>query len=689
MTKAESRTVIATLDSDAMGSETKNEIEHLREEIRRHNRLYFVDGKKEITDLEFDKLVKSLEVLERQFPEYDSSDSPTHKVGGEPIEGFETVPHRLPMLSVDNVYDKNALLEFKQRVVKLLDEQPFELAIEYKIDGVALALIYENGVLVQGVTRGDGTQGDDITHNARTLRGVPLKLSGEKLPPVFEIRGEAYISNSDFAHLQSEQKARGETVFANPRNTAAGALKLLDPKQCAARGLRFFAHGIGYVEGDVAATHTEFLDAVATMGVPVTPGVKAFSNFDDALVYADEMAEATHSLDFEVDGLVFKVNDVAQREQLGNTNKSPRWIIAYKWEKYEATTQVEDITVQVGKTGTLTPVAHLKPVEIDGTTVSRASLHNRDEIERLGVQIGDWAVVEKAGKIIPHVVRVEEHRRDGSQQPFLFPSECPECQTEAVQDEGGVYIRCPNPYCPAQLRESLRFFASKSAMDIEGLGIKRIEQLLEAQLLQSLPDIYRLYERKEELLALERTGQKSVDNLLEAIKNSKSRPLWRLLTGLNIRHVGTRTAQLLTERFGTLDGIIEQSEETLADVEEIGPVIADSVSSYFQADMGKQIVNELRPFGLNFGAPVETMEAATDRSLEGQTVVVTGTLQRFTRDEIKELIRNHGGKASGSVSKKTGFVVAGEKPGSKVDKANTLGVKVLTEDEFLILIDGE
>lgn len=577
-----------------MGAKEKKEVGRLRDEIRQHNRSYFVDGKPKITDLEFDRLVKRLEAIETQFPEYDSPDSPTHKVGGQPIEGFTTVPHRIPMLSVDNVYDKNALVDFNQRVEKLLNQQPFKLAIEYKIDGVALALLYENGVLVQGLTRGNGMQGDDITHNARTLRGVPLKLSGKHVPPVLEIRGEAYISNSDFARLQSEQQDRGETVFANPRSTAAGALKLLDPKQCAARGLRFFAHGLGYVDGEFAVSHTKFLSAVAAMGVPVTPGVRAFTKTEEALTYADQMAEEMHSLDFEVDGLVFKVNDFAQRQQLGQTTKSPRWIIAYKWEKYEATTQVEDITIQVGKTGTLTPVAHLTPVEIDGTTVSRASLHNRDEIERLGVQIGDWAVVEKAGKIIPHVVRVEEHRRDGTQKPFVFPSHCPECQTSAVRDEGGVYIRCPNPNCPAQLRESVRFFASRSAMDIEGLGIKRIEQLLEAQLLNSIPGIYRLFERKEELLALERTGQKSVNNLLEAVENSKSRPLWRLLTGLNIRHVGTRNAQVLTERFGALDAIIEQSEEALADVDEIGPVIANSVHSYFASTVGQQIIDELR-----------------------------------------------------------------------------------------------
>ena len=673
-----------------MSVSVRSEMERLRAEIERHNRLYYVDAAPEIGDYEYDQLMRQLQQLEQEHPEYDSPDSPTHKVGGRPIEGFQTVAHRVPMLSIDNVYDEKELREFDSRLRKLL--QPGETigyTVEYKIDGVALAILYENGRLVRGVTRGDGRVGDDITENVRTLRGVPLRLSGPGVPAVLEVRGEAYIANSDFARLRADQERKGEAPFANPRNTAAGALKLLDSKLCAARSLRFMAHGVGYVEGAEYASHTEFLDAIRRMGIPATPDVRTCESLEQALEESQVLMENLHALDFEVDGLVFKVNRLGQRERLGQTSKSPRWVIAYKWERYEAVTRVKEIAIQVGKTGALTPVAHLEPVEIAGTTVSRSSLHNRDEIERLGVQIGDWVVVEKAGKIIPHVVRVEEHRRDGSQAPFQFPTACPECQTAVVQDEGGVYIRCPNPNCPAQLRETVRFFASRSAMDIEGLGIKLVEQLVESGLVKSLPDIYRLKDHRAELLAFERQGEKSVDNLLDAIELSKNRPLWRLLTGLNIRHVGTRTAQILADEFGTLDAICRQAEDTLAAVNEIGPIIALAIYSFFNSDHSRCMIDELRAFGLNFGeAPSAQTDAQEARKLEGKTIVVTGTLQHFSRDGIKELIHNHGGKAAGSVSKKTDYVVVGENAGSKLAKANELGVPILSEQEFLTLLEG-
>jgi DNA ligase (NAD+) len=670
-----------------MTADVKQKIEQLRNEIRHNNYLYYVEARPEISDLEFDTLLKKLEKLEKEYPQYDSPDSPTHKVGGEPIEGFQTVTHRLPMLSIDNVYDEAELAKFDVRVKKLLKGEPLEYTVEYKIDGVALALIYENGMLAQGLTRGDGRSGDDITHNARTLLGVPLKLLGENHPAVLEVRGEALIGNHDFAHIRSDQEQRGEQPFANPRNATAGALKLLDPKLCASRRVRFLAHGTGYTEGIEQQTHIEYLKALSKMGIPVTPGVKAFSDMKQAHDYTHKLIEDLHTIDFEVDGIVMKVNNFQQRERLGHTSKSPRWLIAYKWEKYEAVTQIEDIKIQVGKTGTLTPVAYLKPVKIAGSTVSRASLHNRDEIQRLGVKVGDWVVVEKAGKIIPHVVRVEEHRREGSERSFRFPKKCPECQTEVVRDEGGVYIRCPNPNCPAQLRESLRFYASRSAIDIEGLGIKRIEQLIEAGLVSSIPDIYRLKDRRTEILSLERSGEKSVENLLVAIENSKSQPLWRLLTGLNVRHVGTNNAQILADRFGTMDEITKQSEQALAEVEEIGPVIAQSVHAFFDSKVGRSIVKELRTFQLNLGKPVpKTEDDSATKVLAGKTVVVTGTLEHFTRDGVKETIHQLGGKAAGSVSKKTDFVVIGEKPGSKLTKAQELGITVLTEEEFLKMI---
>jgi DNA ligase (NAD+) len=424
------------------------------------------------------------------------------------------------------------------------------------------------------------------------------------------------------------------------------------------------------------------------MGIPPTPRVEARPTFEKTQEYIQTLIDDLHEQEFEVDGIVLKINDFAQRERLGMTSKSPRWLIAYKWEKYEAVTQINDIGINVGKTGVLTPFAILEPVLIAGTTVSRASLHNADELQRLGVKIGDWVTVEKAGKIIPHVVRVEEHRRDGSERPFRFPRKCPDCGTPVVKDEGGVYIRCPNANCPAQLRESLTFFASRGAMDIEGLGIKLVMQLTDAGLVKSLADVYRLKDRRDELLELERMGEKSVDKLLEGIEASKGRPLWRLLTGLNIRHVGSSNAQVLANRFGTLDEIMKQSAEQLAEVHEIGDVIAHSIHTFFASPPNRKLIEELRELGVGFGQPISADELAQRSGpLSGKTIVVTGTLERFSRDQIKEFIQQHGGKAAGSVSKKTDFVVAGDSAGSKLDKARELGVKVLTEDEFLKLID--
>ena len=715
----------ATPPKHRMTVSPRDEIDSLRATIRRHDALYYVQATPEISDNEYDRLMKRLIALEAAHPEFDSDDSPSRKVGGRPIEGFVTVEHRVPMLSIDNVYDEKELAEFGQRVAKLLGGRPGEWLVEYKVDGVALSLIYEKGRLVRAVTRGDGRRGDDVTHNARTMRGVPLQLceasslpplappgrgaggegqSGTRpvvdrsaaaaaaIPSLLEVRGEAYISNSDFAQLHAASIERGEEPLKNSRNATAGAIKLLDPTLCAERKLRFFAHSVGSLEGASFATHGEFLQRIQQFGLPSVPKTAVRPSFDSAVEYAQSLMQELHSLDFEVDGLVLKVNDLALREELGYTSKSPRWVVAFKWEKYEAETRVADILVQVGKTGTLTPVACLEPVEIAGTTVSRASLHNRDEIARLGIQIGDRVIVEKAGKIIPHVVRVETQHRDGTQRPFDFPTHCPECQTAVEQDEGGVYVRCPNQNCPAQLREGLRYFASRAAMDIEGLGAKLIEQLTEAKLLTSFADIYRLKDRRAELLELDRLGAKSVDNLLtgkSGIEASKDRRLWRLLTALNLRHVGVRTAQQLAERFGSMEAIASASETDLAQVDEIGDVIAKSVRAFFTSDYGQRIVSDLKALGLNMGSEADAAAAAAKNAagvLAGKTLVVTGTLTRFTRDQIQELIQQHGGRAASSVSKKTDYLVAGTDAGSKLTKARDLGVPVLDEDGFIALI---
>lgn len=672
-----------------MSDGVAQEIASLRDEIERHNRLYYVEAQPEITDREFDRLLNRLIDLEQQHPEFQSPDSPTQKVGGQPIEGFQTVPHAVPMLSIENVFEPEGIDEFDRRICKLLDRETLDYTIEYKIDGVALALVYEHGRLIRAVTRGDGQQGDDITSNARTARGVPLKLAGDNPPELLEVRGEAYIANSDFAVLRAEQEARGETVFANPRNSTAGALKLLDPKLSAQRKVRFVSHGIGAHSNFGVDTHFDYIEQLREFGLPTTPGIRVCHGIQEVREQIEMMMDDLHTLDLEVDGLVIKVNSLALREELGNTSKSPRWVIAYKWERYEATTRVEDIQIQVGKTGTLTPVAYLAPVEIAGTTVTRSSLHNRDELQRLDIRIGDYAVVEKAGKIIPHVLRVERERRDGSEQEFHFPTQCPECQTEVVQDEGGVYIRCPNPDCPARLRESLRFFASRQAMDIDGLGIKLIEQLVDAGLLTSLADIYRLPQRRDEMLALDRMGEKSVDKVLKGIERSKEQPLWRLLTGLNIRHVGTSNARILAERFGSLGQLQEQSAESLAAVNEIGPVIAESVYEFLHSEFGATLVNQLADLGLNLGTAkqVSPEEEGAELPWAGKTFVLTGTLETFTRQQAEEEIRVRGGKASGSVSKKTSFVVAGAEAGSKLEKAEKLGISILTEADFTQMLE--
>ena len=672
-----------------MTEAVKAEIDRLRHELERHNRLYYVEASPEIPDRDYDRMMAALQRLEAEHPEYDSATSPTRKVGGEPIDGFEQFEHLVPMLSIDNAFEEQELADWDAGLRKTFGRDALEFSVEYKIDGVAMALIYENGELVRGVTRGNGAIGDDITSNAKIVGGVPLRLATNSPPPVLEVRGEVVILNEDFSAFQAAQIASGEEPFKNPRNAAAGALKLLDPKESRKRGLRFLTHGVGYTEGITWENYLEFVSSVREMGLPVTPGVSVAKGYENLMEVVARMMEGVASLAFEVDGIVIKLNNIADRDQLGTTSKSPRWVRAYKWERYEAETKVRDISIQVGKTGTLTPVAELEPVEIDGTTVSRASLHNRDELDRLGVRVGDTVLVEKAGKIIPHVLRVNEAERTGDETEFHFPEACPECSAEVRQDDGGVYIRCPNPTCPAQLRETLIFFASRPAMDIDGLGEKLVGQLLDAELIDGIPSLYRLHEKRDALLQLERLGEKSIDRLLSGLEASRQQPLWRLLTGLNIRHVGQSNAQILERAFGTAQEIASQAEDSLAAVDEIGPVIAASVHQFFNSDFGSRLLSELTELELNMGSPVDRSAQQSEGSVfAGKTVVVTGTLSAMSRDEAKQLIRDHGGKAAGSVSKKTDYLLAGEKAGSKLTKAEELGIPVLTEEQFKTMLDG-
>jgi DNA ligase (NAD+) len=657
------------------------EIETLRRQIREHDRKYYVEGKPEISDLEYDRLMHKLKELEAAHPELVTPESPTQRIGDAPVPFLKSVPHRIPMLSIENTYSVEDLRKYGQRIAKLLPGENIAWVVELKIDGVAVSVTYENGRMVRAATRGDGRTGDDITHNMRTVIDAPLELL-DKPPRVLEIRGEVYMANSDLVRLNEAQHKRDEPLYANTRNCAAGAVRLLDPRLAAGRRLRLFCHGVGYVEGLKATNHMEFLAELGRYGLPPTPRAACFDDFDLAVAHCEDVIESLHELDFEVDGLVLKVNDFAQRERLGSNSKSPRWMIAYKFEKYEAATKLLDIRVQVGKTGAITPVADLEPVELAGTVVKRASLHNADEIERKDVRIGDVVVVEKAGKIIPHIVRVEKAERTGRPRKFVFPTHCPQCHTELVKDAGGVYIRCPNPECPAQIKERVRYFAGRNAMDIEGLGDKLVDQLVESAAVRRFADLYRLDLKM--LSKLDRMGQKSSENLLESIDESKSRGLARLLNGLSIRHVGTRVASLLAEHFHSMDRMQQAEVAELAEIPEIGPVIAESVHAFLHSDYGRRTIEDLESVGLTMSVPRTARRDAG--KIAGKTFVVTGTLRKYGRDEINEMITKRGGRAASSVSKNTDYVIAGEKAGSKLDKARELGVAVLNEEQFDALL---
>ena len=654
-------------------------VEELRRLIEYHNYKYYVEDSPEISDRDYDRLVEELRRLEEKYPELVTPDSPTQKVGGQPVGYLPTVIHDPPMLSMDNTYNQEELRAFDQRVRRMLNGEPVQYLVELKIDGVAVSCTYERGRLVQGATRGDGVRGDDITHNVRTIKDLPLRLLGDDVPELIEIRGEAYMRNSDLSAVNEEQRRIGQREFANPRNAVGGSLKLLDPRICARRRIRFFAHSLGKCQGIEFRNELEYFRWVRTHGVPVVEHRGPFDSIEQVIDLCNRWVEELAELDYEVDGFVIKVNDFTQRERLGATSKAPRWLIAYKIEKWEAETQIRNIRVQVGKTGILTPVADLEPVEIAGTIVSRVSLHNADEIERKDIRIGDWVVVEKAGKVIPHVVRVLRERRTGKERKFEFPKRCPVCGGPVRRDPGGVYIRCMNPACPAKLKQRIKFFAHRDAMDIQGLGDKLIEQLVEKGLVNSIADIYKL--TLSQLVKLERMGVKSATNLLKEIEKSKARGLERLLTGLAIPHVGRYAAELLAKHFRTMDRLMAASRAELEAIPEIGPVIAESVYEFFRDPENRQLVEELKRLGLNMEYRPEE-EQAPGKPLAGKTFVVTGTLQNYTRAEVEELIRRNGGRVASSVSRNTDYVVVGENPGSKLQRARELGVPTITEEEL-------
>ena len=662
-------------------------IDTLRDRIRHHEERYYVLDDPEVSDAEYDAFVRELRELEAAHPDLVTADSPTQRVGDEPVAALRPVRHRLPMLSMDNTYSPQDLATWGSRVEKLLagdGPEPIDWVLELKIDGVAVSLTYDRGELALGATRGNGVTGDDITHNVRTIHGVPLRLALDAPPDLVEIRGEVYMTNSDLVTLNQQQAEAGLPPFANTRNVAAGSIRLLDPRECAARPLRFFCHGAGDATGLGAASQSQLLEWAQRAGLPVAPRSRTFASLDALVEHGTQLIEELHELDFEVDGFVVKVDRFDQQLRLGATAKSPRWAIAWKFEKFEATTRLAGIRVQVGRGGTITPVADLEPVELAGTIVRRASLHNADEVARKDVRVGDVLVVEKAGKVIPHVVRVEKHLRQGRLPAWAPPSECPECGTPVERDPDGVYIRCPDVDCPARRRERLRFFASRSAMDIEGLGDKLVEQLVATGLVKDYGDLYAL--TVEQLEPLERMGGKSAAALVAQIAGSRDRGLVRVLNALGIRHVGPRVATLLCERFPTLDALRAAGVDELAAVPDIGPTIAASVHEWLSSGHGRRVLAGLEKAGLRLDVPAA--ERVGTGPLTGRTLVVTGTLDGFSRQEAEDAIRKAGGRASGSVSKKTDYLVAGDEPGSKLDKAVKLGVPVIDAEGFRRLLAG-
>jgi len=663
-------------------SEAKKKIQKLKSIIEEHDRKYFEENKPEISDQEYDRLYKELKALEDKFPEFVTPDSPTQRISEKPITGFKHVKHAIPMLSMDNTYSHQELKDFDKRVKKNLGKESYEYMVEFKIDGVSVSVTYENGEFKLGATRGNGTTGDDITSNLKTIRTIPLKLSqGNALTAkLLEIRGEVFMTKKWFEKLNKEREKRSEETLANPRNASAGSLKLLDPRITAKRHLAILIWGIGQFKGIELKNHEDALAYLEKVGLKVVPHVKRCKDIDGVISYCDKWQGKREELDYEIDGMVVKVNSLEQQKKLGRTAKSPRWMIAYKFPAEKALTQILDVKTQVGRTGTITPVAILKPVHISGTTVSRATLHNFDEIKRLEVKIKDMVYVEKSGEIIPKILKVETKKRKGNEKPIKIPTECPSCGSPLEKEEGEVALRCDNVSCAAQIKQRIKHFASRNAMDIEGLGESLVEQLVDSKLVSDYADLY--YLKFEEIKKLERFADKSAQNIIDAVEKSKSNDLNRLVFALGIRHVGQKAAWTLATRFGSLKEITTQDQESLTSIREVGPIMAKSIHSFFNNKKNLEVLERLEK------ARVKTeMNLSTKKELlAGKTFVVTGTLTGFTRQGIEEAIQRLGGNASSSISKNTDYLILGEEPGSKFEKAKKLGVKIISENEFKKMI---
>lgn len=661
----------------------KTKLEKLREEIRRHEYRYYVLDDPEISDREYDFLLRGLADLEKKYPAYVSPDSPTQRIGGEPVDGFKTVRHRQKMVSLDNTYSFEEIRDWQKRVHKGLGGvKNVDYVAELKIDGVSVNLTYTEGRLAAGALRGDGEIGEDVTSNIKTIPAIPLRLLKEGTRESLEVRGEVFMSRKDFLDMNKERQEVGEPLFVNPRNATAGTLKTLDPRIVHKRRLLFFAHSLGEHREGLFSSQKDFLDTIKAWGIPVNPVTRSCAGIQDVIAYCQRWQEERNSLDYEIDGIVIKVNPLKQQKSLGFTLKSPRWAIAYKFPAQQAMTKILNISVSVGRTGVLTPVAELKPVSCGGVTISNATLHNFDEIERLDVRIGDRVVLERAGDVIPKVVKVVTSARRGGEKKFSIPAQCPSCAHAVVKEkEEEVAYRCPNISCPAQIERRLIHFASRAAMDIEGMGEAAVAQLVGKKMVKDFADIYRL--NKEDFLKLELFKEKKAQNLVVGIGESTKRPLARLLFGFGIRHVGEKAAELLAKKFATLDALMKADLAEIASLHEVGPVIADSVYHFFKDKETRALVAKLKKLGVNTAQPREEKVSST---LTGKTFVFTGELAHFSRVQAQTLVRERGGEVTSSVSKKTTYVVAGAQPGSKWEKAKRLHLNVIDESTFKKMI---
>ena len=665
-------------------NEAKKRIDELREQINYHNHRYYVLDSPEISDAEYDKLMRELQRLEEEFPQFLTPDSPTQRVGAAPVEAFGVVAHQIPMLSLGKAFSHEELLAWHKRISGLLGEPEFDLVAEHKMDGLAVALIYQEGKYVTGATRGDGYRGEDITRNLKTIKSIPLSLPGG-VPTRFEVRGEVFLPKKGFKKLNEDRAKAEQPLFANPRNAAAGSVRQLDPRITAKRPLDIYIYGVGLVEGGKAfSTHWETLEYLKSLGFKLNPQNQLLKNLQQAESYYQHWLEEIEHLPYEADGIVFKVNRYDLQERLGNVGGEPRWAIAYKFPATQVTTHLLDIGVSVGRTGTLNPYAILEPVNVGGVMVKRAALHNEDDIRRKDIRIGDMVIVQRAGEVIPEVVSPVVSLRTGKEKVFVMPSKCPVCGAEAIKPEGEAMSRCTNVSCPAQVSELVKHFVSRGAMDIEGIGEKLAEALLKAGLIKDVGDIYTLKDKKEEFLGLERMGEKSASNVLKAIEESKSRPLSRVIFALGIRHVGSETAEILVKHFGNIDKLAQSTAEELMAAPTIGPTIAESIVAFFRQDSNQKVKDKLKK-----AIPSMTGEKAKPRDLPltGKEFVVTGKLESCTRTEAEARIRELGGLVGSSVSKKTDFLVVGADAGSKLDRARELGTGLLNEKQLLEMLE--